>query len=242
MEHKDIVEKHLNKYPVISLTLKNVEEDTYKNAIENIRDLISSVYRQNRYLYESDRLDEQQKEIFYTLLSGKSTESRLKSALKFLTECLYTYHKERVIVLLDEYDAPITNALMKGYYDKMISFMRGFMGSVFKTNKYLKHKELDNYWVNTGSVRELQDVFYKGDAALKNELAGLLTGAPVMMRLEDEITYPIKYVRSNTFWTMLLNAGYLRASKIDRFGAELVNMEVKSIFSRYAEEWFGEQH
>ena len=67
MEHKGIVEKYLNKYPVVFLTLKEIEEDTYKDAIGNIRDLVSGVYRQNRYLYESDRLDEQQKEIFFTL-------------------------------------------------------------------------------------------------------------------------------------------------------------------------------
>jgi len=329
VEHKDIVEKYLNKYPVVFITLKNVEERTYENSIENIRDLISSIYRQNRHLYESDRLDEQQKEIFYTLLSGKSTESRLQSALLFLTECLYTYHKKRVIVLLDEYDAPITNALMKGYYQEMIDFMRGLLGSVFKTNKYLEfgvltgvqriskeslvscfnnpkvcgimnkvfttcfgfteeevknacemyesgdkfdvvkkwydgyrfgrqdmynpwsiiryldENEIGEYWINTGSVQILQDVFYKGDSSLKNELAGLLTGTPVMMFLEDGITYPIKYVHSDTFWTMLLNAGYLKpcngASKTDKFGAELVNMEIKNMFSRYAKNWFGEQ-
>jgi len=329
MEHKDIVEKHLNKYPVVFLTLKNVEEETYQQAVNKLKRLISSVYQQNMYLFENGELNEFQRKEFYRFCSKETAEEELKDALFFLTECLYTYHKKRVIVLLDEYDAPITNALMNGYYTEMIKFMRGFMGSVFKTNdylefgvltgvqriskeslvsgfnnplvcgimnkefatcygfteqevidacemyeisdkydevkqwydgyrfggqdmynpwnivKYLKHRELDNYWINTGSMRELQDVFYKGDAALKNELAGLLTGAPVMMRLEDGITYPIKYVRSNTFWTMLLNAGYLKpcngASKIDQFGAELVNMEVKSIFSRYAEEWFGEQ-
>jgi hypothetical protein len=70
MEHKDVVEKHLNKYPVVFLTLKNVELSTYQSSIERIKFLISGSYRQNRYLYESDRLDEQQKEIFYTLLSG----------------------------------------------------------------------------------------------------------------------------------------------------------------------------
>jgi len=330
MEHKDIVEKHLNRYPVIFLTLKGVEDDTYESSIETIRDMISDIYRQNRYLFDSDRLDEGQKSVFYALFLGKSTQNRLKSALLFLTECLYTYHKKRVIVLLDEYDAPITNALMKGYYDEMVSFMRGFMGSVFKTNDYLEfgvltgvqriskeslvsgfnnpkvcgimnkdfvtcfgfteeevkdacniyglndkfdevkqwydgyrfggqdmynpwsiircldEGEIDNYWVNTGSVRVLQDVFYKGDSALKDGLAGLLTGAPVIMRLEDGITYPIKYVHSDTFWTMLLNAGYLKpcngvTARAEKFGAELVNMEVKNIFSRYAEEWFETQ-
>jgi len=330
MAHKDIVEKHQNKYPVIFLTLKDVEEKTYESAIEKICNFVSGVYRQNRYLFESNRLDDGQKELFNALLLRKATEVELQSALKFLTECLYTYHKKRVIVLLDEYDAPITNALMKGYYDDMVCFMRGFMGSVFKTNDYLEFgvltgvqriskeslvsgfnnpkvcgimnkdfvtcfgfteeevkcacdiyelndkydevkkwydgyrfggqdmynpwsitryldaREIDNYWVNTGSVRVLQDVFYKGNSALKNGLAGLLTGAPVTMRLEDGITYPIKYVHSDTFWTMLLNAGYLKpcngvTARAEKFGAELVNMEVKTIFSRYAEEWFGTQ-
>jgi len=330
MEQKDIVEKHLNKYPVVSLTLKDVEEDTYESSIENIRDLISVIFQENLYLYESERLNEYKKKKFDRYCSNDESDVELKSALKFLTECLYTYHKKRVIVLLDEYDAPITNALMNGYYDKMVSFMRGFMGSVFKTNnylefgvltgvqriskeslvsgfnnplvcgimnkefatcfgfteeevrdacetyesgekydevkkwydgyrfggldmynpwsilKYLKAKEVDNYWVNTGSVRVLQDVFYKGDSALKNGLAGLLTGVPVMMSLEDGITYPIKYVHSDTFWTMLLNAGYIKpcngvTARAEKFGAELVNMEVKNIFSRYAEEWFGTQ-
>jgi len=330
MEQTDIVEKHLNKYPVIFLTLKNVEGKTYDSSIENISGLVSGIYRQNRYLFDSNRLDEGQKELFNALLLRKAPEEELQSALLFLTECLYTYHKKRVIVLLDEYDAPITNALMKGYYDDMVDFMRGFMGSVFKTNdylefgvltgvqriskeslvsgfnnpkvcgimnkvfatcfgfteeevkdacelyelndqfdevkrwydgyrfggqdmynpwsiiRYLDESVIDNYWVNTGSVRVLQDVFYKGDSALKNGLAGLLTGAPVMMRLEDGITYPIKYVHSDTFWTMLLNAGYVKpcngvTAGTEKFGAELVNMEVKNIFSRYAEEWFGEQ-
>jgi hypothetical protein len=109
----------------------------------------------------------------------------------------------------------------------------------------LKENEFGEYWLNTGSLQILQDVFYKGDSNLKNELAGLLTGAPVMMFLEDGITYPVNYVNSDTFWTMLLNAGYIKpcngASRINKFGAELVNMEIKNMFSRYAKNWFGEQ-
>ena len=138
MEYKNFVEKHLNKYPVVFLTLKNAAEDTYERSIENIRDLVSGIFQENLYVYESGKLNERQKELFYSLFLRKITEVELKSALKFLTECLYTYHKKRVIVLLDEYDAPITNALMKGYYNEMTGFMRGFLGSVFKTNDYLE--------------------------------------------------------------------------------------------------------
>ena len=334
MEHTDIVEAYLNKYPVISLTLKNVELDTYEASIQRIKTLISGICRQNRYLCESNRLDEQQKDMLNALYFKKTTEEELQLALLFLTECMYTYHQKRVIVLLDEYDASITNALLKGHYEKMISFMRGFLGCVFKTNdylefgvltgvlriskeslvsgfnnpevcgvmnksfatcfgfteeevkeacrlfglgdrydevkkwydgyrigeqdmynpwsilKFLKENKLGEYWVNTGSLHIMQDVFYKGDDNLKNEFAALLTGAPVMMFAEDGITYPIRYVKSDTFWTMLLNAGYIKPCIVttaslplitDRFPAELVNLEVKQMFSRYAKNWFGEQ-
>ncbi|MCL2125157.1 MAG: ATP-binding protein, partial [Oscillospiraceae bacterium] len=247
-----------------------------------------------------------------------------------LTECLYTYYQKRVIVLLDEYDSPIDSAERKGYYPKMIDFMRGFLGSVFKTNDYLefgvltgvqriskeglfssfnnpkirgvmdkefntcfgftedevkqacdmygiggKYEEiknwydgyriggqdmynpwsitmyldseshsLENYWVNTGSVQVLQDVFHKGDDKLRDDLAGLLTGSPIEMSLADHITYPIKYASSNTFWTLLLHAGYLKPCSGARggtFQAELVNMEVSDTFSYFAKEWLREE-
>jgi hypothetical protein len=137
-EHKDIVEKHQNKYPVIFLTLKDVAFDTFQNTIENIRGLISDIYQKNLCVCESERLNEFKKKKFYRYCSNEESIVELQSALLFLMDCLYTYHKKRVIVLLDEYDAPITNALMKGYYDDMVDFMRGFMGSVFKTNDYLE--------------------------------------------------------------------------------------------------------
>ena len=327
-EHQNIIEKHMNKYPVISMTLKNVNLPTYAESIARIKFLISGIYRQNRYLCESDNFDEYTKKKFNRYCSEESTTEELQIALLFLTECLYSHYNKRAIVLIDEYDSPIDTSVGDGYYGEMIRFMRGFLGSVFKTNdylefgvltgvqriskeslfssfnnpkicgvmdkefstsfgfteeevkdacesygaggkfpevknwydgyrfggvdmynpwsisRYLETQELDNYWVNTGSVGILRDVFYKGDDNLKNDLAGLLTGEPVMMSLEDGTAYPIKYVKSDTFWTLLLNAGYIKpcnGAKAERFAAELVNMEVKSIFSRYAKNWFGEQ-
>ncbi|MCL2099550.1 MAG: ATP-binding protein [Oscillospiraceae bacterium] len=328
--YKDITEKHMNKYPVVSFNLKNAEEASYKDTIANIRDLIAEIYEKNLYLYESGKLNERQKIKFHSIFLGKSTDIELKSSLKFLTDCLYAYHKKRVIVLLDEYDTPMTGALMKGFYPEMVDFMRGFLGTVFKTNEYLEFgvltgvqrisreslfssfnnakvcgimdKEfsksfgftedevkaacrvfgveekfgevkswydgyrfggndmynpwsitgyLENlkfgeYWVNTGSLQTMQDAFYKGEDKLKDELAGLLTGSPVMMFLEDGISYPLKYTDSDTFWTMLLNAGYIKPcngvnKETEKFKAELVNAEIKNMFERYAKNWFSEQ-
>jgi len=327
-EHQEICEKHRNKYPVISLSLKSVEENTYQNAIENMADLVSSVFEENLRIYESDALNQRQKEIFYSLYMRKSTEVELKSSLKFLTSCLYAYHQKRAIVLLDEYDAPIDSSERYGYYPEMISFVRGFLGNVFKTNEYLEfgvltgvqriskeglfssfnnplvcgvldgdfatcfgftedevkaacemydisgkydeikswydgyrfgsrdmynpwsitmyiHRQrLENYWVNTGSVQILHDVFHKGDDKLRDDLAGLLTGSTITMALADHITYPIKYASSNMFWTLLLHAGYIKpcnGAKEIWFEAELVNMEVKDTFVYFAMEWLREE-
>ena len=326
--YQDICDKHRNKYPVVSLTLKNVELDTYRDAIARIKTLVSAIFEQNLSIYESGSLSQRQKEMFHTLYMRRSTEEELQYALFFLTECLYAYHKKRVIVLLDEYDSPIDYAVQYGYYQEMIGFMRGFLGAVFKTNEYLafgvltgvqriakeslfssfnnplvcgimdkafatcfgftedevkdacgtyeigdkydeikrwydgyrfggldmynpwsivgylREQELDNYWVNTGSVRVLKDVYYQGDDRLRDDLATLLTGASIAMSLEDRITYPIRYTSSNTFWSLLLNAGYIKpcnGTKGARFEAELVNREVGNVFARYATEWFDEQ-
>ena len=329
-EHPDLLDKHLNKYPIICLTMKDLAGATYDEAIEDTRGLIASIYEDNRYLYESDCLSTTQKEVYASLLSEKSTVNKLKNSLKFLTKCLYLYHQKRVVVLFDEYDTPIDNSVANGFFKEMVSFMRGFMGNVFKSNDYLEFGVLtgvlrvskeslvssfnnpkicgitddefstcfgftddevrstcveygygdlftevqdwydgyrfgsqrmynpwsitqfldrkgkfDNYWVNTGSVRVVQDAFYQGDAILKNDLAALLTGTPITMTLEDGITYPLKYTSSNTFWSLLLNAGYLKpcngASKTSIFKAELVNQEISNIFSYYAQKWFNEQ-
>ncbi|MCL2072813.1 MAG: ATP-binding protein [Marinilabiliaceae bacterium] len=328
MEYKDIVENHLNKYPVVSFTLKNVNFSTYEQSIEKIKSIVSSIYQEKLYLFERNGLNEFKKKKFYRYCSEETTEAELQDALLFLTECLYTYHKKRVIVLLDEYDRPIDSAYMKGYYTDMIGFMRGFMGNVFKTNNYLefgvltgvqriskeslisefnnplvcgitdklfascfgftenevkeacqmyglgdnfeeveksyngyrfggqaiynpwsivgflKENECKDFWANTGSMDILSDIFFKGSPALKDDIAALLTDKPIKMKYVEHIKYPISYKNDNIFWSMLLNAGYIKpcaGATEKRFYAELVNLEVKNVLSDCIEYWFDTQ-
>ena len=327
-KHEETVSNHMNKYPVVFLSLKDAEDRNYANAIEIITDLVAALYRQKRYLYESEKLSSEQKEIFYTYLTSKATEGKLKSALKFLVECLYTYHQKRVVVLLDEYDIPIDSAARKGYFDDMVNFMRGFMGGVFKTNDFLEfgvltgvqrvsreslvssfnnpkicgimstvfstcfgftedevknicetyglggsydgvrrwydgyrfggrdmynpwsitgflcENEFKNYWVNTGGTTILEDIFIKGTPALKDDMAGLLTGTPIKMNYVEQIKYPIPYEKDDIFWSMLLNTGYIKpcvGSVGDVFFAELVNKEVRDVFTKCVEYWYKKQ-
>ena len=324
MEYPDIIDKYLNKNPVIFMTLKNISADNFNDAFYRIRSLISTIYQQFLYLYESDILDERKKKDFYKYYDKVATAVELRESLQFLSTCLQTYHKKRVIILIDEYDAPIDNAYRKGFYPDMIDFMRDFLGSVFKSNdflefgvlsgvlriakeslfssfnnpkiygimnkplstsfgfteeevkesceiydipdnfeevkkwydgyrfggqeiynpwsitNYLKDLEIDDFWINTGSIQILKDVFYKGDNSLKDDFAKLLTGSTISMSLEESFSYPIHYVTSDKFWSLMLNAGYIKpcnGAKKEAFNAEFVNLEVKYFFNKNAREW-----
>ena len=137
-KHQDIINKHQNQYPVIYITLKNVESKTYPDAVNNIKRLMSELYRDNNYLLKSKKLDKNQKASFNSYIMTTSTEDELKNSLQFLTKCFFTHHQKKTVVLIDEYDTPLNNSVFENYYPDMIKFMRGFLGDVFKGNVFLE--------------------------------------------------------------------------------------------------------
>ncbi|MCL2063784.1 MAG: ATP-binding protein [Candidatus Cloacimonetes bacterium] len=147
MEHNVIIEKHLNQYPVIFLTLKNIKNKNFETSMENMGIMMSRIYREKQYLCAGDVLDDYKKRKFHKYCAEEASETELESSLIFLTECLYEYHKKRVVILLDEYDAPLDNSVFKGFYQDMIGFMRNYLGYVFKSNDYLE------FGVLTGVLR-----------------------------------------------------------------------------------------
>ena len=118
------------------------------------------------------------------------------------------------------------------------------MYNPWSITNYLRRLEIDNYWINTGSMQLFTDVFYKGDDGLKDDLARLLTGSTVKMSLEDSFSYPIDYVTSNKFWSLMLSAGYVKpcnGAKREPFEVELVNLEIKDVFDKRAKEWLSKE-
>jgi hypothetical protein len=110
--------------------------------------------------------------------------------------------------------------------------------------QYLSRKKFKDYWVNTGSFDILADIFFKGSPSLKNDIAGLLTNTPIKMRYDEHVIYPILYESDDIFWSMLLNAGYIKpcaGSTEDKFHVELVNREVKNLFADCIDFWFESQ-
>ncbi len=153
--------QHQGKYPVVSVTFKDIRESNHSSACEMLAKLMSRAYREHRYLLMSDKLAPDQKEIFTLILEEKASEASLKMALFDLTYALYLYYEIKPWLLIDEYDTPIHAAYVGGYYDEMIQFMRGLFGAVLKNNPYL------NKAVITGILRIAKESLFSGVNNLK---------------------------------------------------------------------------
>ena len=121
----------MNKYPTIFLSLKDTKYDNYEGFIDNYKEVMKSLYAKYDYLLKSDKLDETDKEDFMKIIR-KQEDILLPNALSKLVKYLSKYYESQVIVLLDEYDAPILYGYEKGYYDKIISFMKQLFVTTFK--------------------------------------------------------------------------------------------------------------
>ena len=128
--------KEQGKYPVIFISLKGISGSNFEEALNKIKNKISTLYDEYKDILPS--LDEFDSLKFKKYLIEQVEKSSLESSLLFLTKILYKYYNQKVIVLIDEYDSPIISAYEKRYYNEMRDFLRAFYGDVLKTNNYLK--------------------------------------------------------------------------------------------------------
>jgi hypothetical protein len=124
-------------YPVISLSFAGVKGNDYETAINKIREILTNLYNQFAFLRDSDVLTENEK-AYFDKVSWDMNESIAASALHQLSMFLSRYYGEKVILLLDEYDTPLQEAYVYGYWDKFTGFIRNLFNSTFKTNPYLE--------------------------------------------------------------------------------------------------------
>lgn len=124
-------------YPVISLSFAGIKETDYSHVREKINHLIVSMYARYAFLLEGDCLTEQEKEIFRRKTVNMGDVDAALS-LNQLSEYLCRYYGKKVIILLDEYDTPLQEAYIHGYWDELTAFTRNLFNSTFKTNPYLE--------------------------------------------------------------------------------------------------------
>ena len=125
-------------YPVINLSFARIKEKDFEKTKTKIYEILRNEYIKFYYLRNSDALIEADRETFDRILSKDMEETDATSSLYQLSDFLYRYYGKKVIILLDEYDTPMQEAYVNGYWDELVSFTRSLFNSTFKTNPYLE--------------------------------------------------------------------------------------------------------
>ena len=151
----------MGKYPVIFLSMKDVDGLTYDEAENALIQLIGSEAARFPFLLNSDKLSETEKEQYrgFTIIqNGKYCIDKgfLISSLKVLAQLLYKHYDQKAIILIDEYDVPLDKAFQHGYYKEMVSLIRGLFGQALKTNSFLQ------FAVLTGCLRVSKESIFTG--------------------------------------------------------------------------------
>ena len=183
------------KYPVIFISLKDLKADTWEGCLNRLKLFIFDLYVEFEYIRE--KMNEWDKRKFEKVLYENEDADYIMS-LKFLADSLYKYYGEKVIILIDEYDAPIINAFDKGYYNEAVNFFQTFYSSALKTNNSLK------YGVLTGITRIIKEGIFSGLNNLYvntilskdySEYFGLLESEVIEMLEYFDMKYKIEEVR-----------------------------------------------
>ena len=169
MQEKELCEKYMGKFPVISISLKSVDGRKYDSALAALKTVIGNEAMRFQFLKESEKLAEEEKEAYAHLIkigSGEGgmyamTEEVAASALKTLSQVLEKHYGQKVILLIDEYDVPLDKAFQAGYYDEMVNLIRNLLGNALKTNDSLY------FAVLTGCLRISKESIFTGLNNLK---------------------------------------------------------------------------
>lgn len=124
-------------YPVLFLSFAGIKENTYEQARENICRTIEEQYNKNDYLLNGNLLNEKEK-AFYQKVSADMSDSTAAVALRSLSDFLSRYYEKKVLILLDEYDTPMQEAYVNGYWKELVALMRSIFNLTFKSNPYLE--------------------------------------------------------------------------------------------------------
>ena len=141
-------------FPVISVSFKKYQEKDWKNGFDMIKDIISGLY--DEFEFVKEKLSTRKKKKFDSILMEEANLANWKNSLADLSNYLYDFYGKKVIVLIDEYDQPIINSYIEGYYDETIDFFKSFYGAVLKDNEYLE------MGVMTGILRVAKENIFSG--------------------------------------------------------------------------------
>lgn len=154
-KNKDAL-KVQNKYPTIFISLKEMKNLTFDAQISSFSNVIYELLEKNLEILSSDQLSDTTKDILNKLHNRSSCIEDLKISLRIITNALYTYYQQKVIVLIDEYDVPLQAAYQNNYYEEMVEFLKSVFSSALKTNDALEKG------VMTGCLRISKESIFTG--------------------------------------------------------------------------------
>ena len=159
--NKELCDEYMGKYPVIFLSLKGVEGLTYEEAFEAFVRIMGKEVNRVSFLADSDKLTQIEREQYKGLTIIKNgrlafDKEKLISSLQLLSQLLYKHYVKKTVILIDEYDVPLDKAFQNGYYNEMVSLIRGLFGQALKTNEFLQ------FAVLTGCLRISKESIFTG--------------------------------------------------------------------------------
>lgn len=176
-KNKDAL-KVQNKYPTIFISLKEMKSLTFDAQISSFSNVIYELLEKNLEILSSDQLSDTTKDILNKLHNRSSCIDDLKISLRVITNALYTYYHQKIIVLIDEYDVPLQAAYQNNYYEEMVEFLRSVFSSTLKTNDALEKG------VMTGCLRISKESIFTGLNNISSEFFGF-TELEVKQLLKD---------------------------------------------------------
>ena len=151
-----LCERYMGKYPVIFISLKGVDGLNFEEACGALRRIIRAEASRFRVLLSSEKIADEDKQLFLRILQEKDTFDDVRDSLRMLSSLLNQCFSEKVILLIDEYDVPLDKAFQHGYYEEMVSLIRGLFGQALKTNECLL------FAVLTGCLRVSKESIFTG--------------------------------------------------------------------------------
>ena len=131
---KALCDRHMGKYPVVFLSLKGVDGLNFETAYEEFCKLIRNEAFRLRFLNDSEKITDVEKESFRHILNGDYSEKDIRSSLQTMCSLLEKHYGQKVVLLIDEYDVPLDKAFNHGYYREMVDLIRSMFGAALKTN------------------------------------------------------------------------------------------------------------
>jgi len=156
IERSEVAREHLQRYPVLFLTLKDVKEPTWEGYLARMAGVLANLYREHAYLLDGAALASYDRDAFLAILSRTAPPDQSVDALRELSRLLELHHRQRVVILIDEYDTPLHAAYHGHYYDQAVGHLRNLLSGGLKDNPHLFKGVL------TGILRVAKESIFSG--------------------------------------------------------------------------------